>query len=446
MAALFGTDGVRGLANVELTVEIATALGAAAARQIPSLSHFVIGTDTRRSAGLLQCAFAAGAMSQGRDVWAVGVLSTPGISCLTRSTGAAAGVVISASHNPAPDNGIKFFGADGCKLPDALEALIADECRVWQTHARVSGHAIGRLIDCPSIVCAYTDELIASMSGDRLDGLRIVLDCANGAASNIAPQLFTDLGAEIHSIGVMPNGDNINDGCGSTHTDFLVKTVQSLGYDLGISFDGDADRVLLCDHRGRILTGDHQILMNAELSKFHDGHPVEAVVGTVMSNLGLDDRLRKSDIKLLRSSVGDRNVADLMRKSGATIGGEPSGHILLHHISPAGDGILAALQCLRILKRTGTTVANWIDEIVPYPQRLLNLRVQDKHAWESSASVSKVIADAETALTGNGRILVRASGTEPTIRVMVEARSQELVDHWVEHVADAIRTAGSASS
>jgi phosphoglucosamine mutase len=284
------------------------------------------------------------------------------------------------------------------------------------------------------------------MAGDRLDGLRIVLDCANGAASMIAPPLFDRLGAEIQCIGVTPDGDNINAACGSTHTNSLVETVQSLGYDLGISFDGDADRVLLCDHRGRILTGDHQILMNAELSKFHDGKPVETVVGTVMSNLGLDDRLRKSDIRLLRSAVGDRNVAELMRKSGATIGGEPSGHILLHHISPAGDGILAALQCLRILKRTGTTVANWIDEIVPYPQRLLNLRVVDKHAWESSASVCATIAEAEQALIGNGRILVRASGTEPTVRVMVEARSQEQVDYWVDYVADAIRTAGSLGS
>ncbi len=446
MEALFGTDGVRGLANVELTVEIATALGAAAARQVPSAAHFVIGTDTRRSAGLLQCAFAAGAMSQGRDVWSVGVISTPGVSFLTRSTGAAAGVVISASHNPAPDNGIKFFGADGCKLPDALEALIADECRVWQTRPRVSGHAIGRLIDASHAVREYIDELLESMSGDRLDGLRIVLDCANGAASQIAPQIFERLGADIQSIGITPDGDNINAGCGSTHTSQLVEMVQSLGFDLGISFDGDADRVLLCDHRGRILTGDHQILMNAELSKFHDGNAVDAVVGTVMSNLGLDDRLRKSDIRLLRSAVGDRNVAELMRQSGATIGGEPSGHILLHHISPAGDGILAALQCLRILKRTGTTVANWIDEIVPYPQRLLNLRVTDKYAWESSSTVKAVIADAEAALTGNGRILVRASGTEPTVRVMVEARSQDQVDYWVEHVADAIRKAGSDNS
>ena len=446
MSALFGTDGVRGLANVELTVEIATALGAAAARQIPSANHFIIGTDTRRSAGLLQCAFASGAMSQGRDVWTVGVISTPGVSYLTRSTGAAAGVVISASHNPAPDNGIKFFGADGCKLPDALEELIADECGVWQTRPRVSGHEIGRLTDASNLVTNYVDDLIASMSGDRLEGLRIVLDCANGAASLIAPPLFARLGAEIQCIGVTPDGDNINAGCGSTHTKQLVETVQSLGYDLGISFDGDADRVLLCDHRGRILTGDHQILMNAELSKFHDGKTVEHVVGTVMSNLGLDDRLRKSNIKLLRSAVGDRNVAELMRQSGATIGGEPSGHILLHHISPAGDGILAALQCLRILKRTGTTVANWIDEIVPYPQRLLNLRVADKHAWESSPSVSATIAEAEKALTGNGRILVRASGTEPTVRVMVEARSQEQVDYWVDHVADAIRTAGSLPS
>ena len=446
MAALFGTDGVRGLANIELTVEIATALGAAAARQIPSANHFVIGTDTRRSAGLLQCAFATGAMSQGRDVWTVGVISTPGVSFLTRSTGAAAGVVISASHNPAPDNGIKFFGSDGCKLPDALEAIIADECAIWQTRPRVSGHEIGRLIDSSSLVMDYVDELIASMSGDRLDGLRIVLDCANGAASMIAPPLFDRLGADVQCIGVTPDGDNINAGCGSTHTNSLVETVQSLGYDLGISFDGDADRVLLCDHRGRILTGDHQILMNAELSKFHDGKSVEAVVGTVMSNLGLDDRLRKSDIQLLRSAVGDRNVAELMRQSGATIGGEPSGHILLHHLSPAGDGILAALQCLRILKRTGTTVANWIDEIVPYPQRLLNLRVADKHAWESSSDVSTAIAEAEKALSGNGRILVRASGTEPTVRVMVEARSQEQVDYWVDYVADAIRTAGSLGS
>jgi phosphoglucosamine mutase len=446
MAALFGTDGVRGLANIELTVEIATALGAAAARQIPSANHFVIGTDTRRSAGLLQCAFAAGAMSQGRDVWTVGVISTPGVSFLTRSTGAAAGVVISASHNPAPDNGIKFFGSDGCKLPDALEAIIADECAIWQTRPRVSGHEIGRLIDSSSLVTDYVDELIASMSGDRLDGLRIVLDCANGAASMIAPPLFDRLGADVQCIGVTPDGDNINAGCGSTHTNSLVETVQSLGYDLGISFDGDADRVLLCDHRGRILTGDHQILMNAELSKFHDGKSVESVVGTVMSNLGLDDRLRKSDIRLLRSAVGDRNVAELMRQSGATIGGEPSGHILLHHLSPAGDGILAALQCLRILKRTGTTVANWIDEIVPYPQRLLNLRVVDKHAWESSSAVSTAIAEAEKALSGNGRILVRASGTEPTVRVMVEARSQEQVDYWVDYVADAIRTAGSPGS
>jgi len=446
MSALFGTDGVRGLANIELTVEIATALGAAAARQIPSANHFVIGTDTRRSAGLLQCAFAAGAMSQGRDVWTVGVISTPGVSFLTRSTGAAAGVVISASHNPAPDNGIKFFGSDGCKLPDALEAIIADECAVWQTRPRVSGHEIGRLIDSSNLVTDYVDELIASMAGDRLDGLRIVLDCANGAASMIAPLVFSRLGADIQCIGVTPDGDNINAGCGSTHTNSLVETVQSLGCDLGISFDGDADRVLLCDHRGRILTGDHQILMNAELSKFHDGKSVETVVGTVMSNLGLDDRLRKSDIQLLRSAVGDRNVAELMRKSGATIGGEPSGHILLHHISPAGDGILAALQCLRILKRTGTTASNWIDEIVPYPQRLLNLRVADKHAWESSASVGATIAEAEQALIGNGRILVRASGTEPTVRVMVEARSQEQVDYWVDYVADAIRTAGSLGS
>lgn len=446
MSALFGTDGVRGLANIELTVEVATALGAAAARQIPSANHFVIGTDTRRSAGLLQCAFAAGAMSQGRDVWTVGVISTPGVSFLTRSTGAAAGVVISASHNPAPDNGIKFFGSDGCKLPDALEAIIADECTVWQTRPRVSGHEIGRLLDSSSLVTDYVDELIASMAGDRLDGLRIVLDCANGAASMIAPPLFARLGADVKCIGVTPDGDNINAGCGSTHTNSLVETVQSLGYDLGISFDGDADRVLLCDHRGRILTGDHQILMNAELSKFHDGKAVETVVGTVMSNLGLDDRLRKSDIRLLRSAVGDRNVAELMRKSGATIGGEPSGHILLHHLSPAGDGILAALQCLRILKRTGTTVANWIDEIVPYPQRLLNLRVADKHAWESSSAVSATIAEAEKALSGNGRILVRASGTEPTVRVMVEARSQEQVDYWVDYVADAIRTAGSLGS
>jgi phosphoglucosamine mutase len=385
-------------------------------------------------------------MSQGRDVWTVGVISTPGVSFLTRSTGAAAGVVISASHNPAPDNGIKFFGSDGCKLPDALEAIIADECTVWQTRPRVSGHEIGRLIDSSNLVTDYVDELIASMAGDRLDGLRIVLDCANGAASMIAPPLFARLGADVKCIGVTPDGDNINAGCGSTHTNSLVETVQSLGYDLGISFDGDADRVLLCDHRGRILTGDHQILMNAELSKFHDGKAVETVVGTVMSNLGLDDRLRKSDIRLLRSAVGDRNVAELMRKSGATIGGEPSGHILLHHLSPAGDGILAALQCLRILKRTGTTVANWIDEIVPYPQRLLNLRVADKHAWESSSAVSATIAEAEKALSGNGRILVRASGTEPTVRVMVEARSQEQVDYWVDYVADAIRTAGSLGS
>lgn len=443
MAALFGTDGVRGLANVELTVEIATALGAAAARQIPSAAHFVIGTDTRRSAGLLLSAFAAGAMSQGRDIWSVGVISTPGVSYLARTTGAAAGVVISASHNPAPDNGIKFFGADGCKLPDALEELIADECRVWQTRPRVSGNAIGRLFDKSNEVNYYVDSLLGSMSGDRLEGLRIVLDCANGAASRIAPEIFIKLGAEVMCIGVTPDGDNINAGCGSTHTVQLVETVQSLGYDLGISFDGDADRVLLCDHRGRILTGDHQILMNAELTKFHDGKPVEAVVGTVMSNLGLDDRLRRSDIKLLRAAVGDKNVAELMKQSGAYIGGEPSGHILLHHLSPAGDGILAALQCLRILMRTGTTVANWIDEIVPYPQKLLNLRVQDKRAWETSEAVLDVIAQAESALNGSGRILVRASGTEPTVRVMVEARSQEQVDYWVEHVADAIRRSGS---
>lgn len=250
----------------------------------------------------------------------------------------------------------------------------------------------------------YIDALFQAMSGDRLDGLRIVIDCAHGAAFKIAPGIFEQLGATIHCIGVNPDGDNINAGCGSTHTNELVETVQSLGFDLGITLDGDADRVLLCDHRGRILTGDHQILMNAELTKFHDHKTVDAVVGTVMSNLGLDERLGKSGIKLLRSAVGDRNVAELMRKSGATIGGEPSGHILLHHLSPAGDGILAALQCLRILKRTGTTVANWIDEIVPYPQRLLNLRVTDKYAWETSPEVQRVITDAEAALSGNGRI------------------------------------------
>lgn len=439
MSALFGTDGVRGIANVELTVELAMALGAASSQVIETSNHFIIGMDTRRSCSLLESAFIAGVLSQGRDVVAVGVIPTPGVSFLTKHTLAAAGVMISASHNPAPDNGIKFFGPDGKKLSTVVEAEISQAVATWHQVPRGSGKRIGRLSVNPALTEAYLDSLVASMQGERLTDIKIVLDCAHGAASYLAPKLFRLLGADVIPIGNEPDGDNINTGCGSTSPQALCKAVLETQSDLGITFDGDADRVLLCDSLGRIVTGDHQLLMNAELALFHEKRKITTVVGTVMSNMGLAERLRTIGLTLDRAAVGDRNVAEHMQKVDADIGGEPSGHILLHRLSPAGDGMLAALQCLRILHKTSTRLTHWVDEIKMYPQLIVSVPLGDKVAWQVEPTVITAIETAEDALRDCGRILVRASGTEPSVRVMVEAKTTALVNHWVHTVANAIR-------
>ncbi|MBC8101640.1 MAG: phosphoglucosamine mutase [Cytophagales bacterium] len=440
----FGTDGVRGIANTELSPQLALSLGAAAALTLKqhaqkSRPRIVVGRDPRVSGDLLGAALMAGICSQGVDVVDIGVVPTPGVAHAARKLGAAAGVVISASHNPVRDNGIKFFGPDGKKLADRVEAEIEGAMADWESQPRPSGGAVGRITRTSEPVAAYAEFLVASLAPFRLDGLKIVIDCANGAASPVAAGVLERLGATVIALSSEPDGVNINEGCGSLHPESMAARVAAEEAFAGMAFDGDADRVILADEAGRIFDGDRILCTLGLFLAAQDRLTNRVVVGTVMSNLGLEQALAKHEIRLVRAPVGDRYVTEQMAAHQAAVGGEKSGHILLPHLSSTGDGILTGLHILRICQESGRSLAAWADEMTELPQKLVNIPVRQKEGWDAIPEVADALRAAERRLEGRGRIFVRPSGTEKLIRVMAEGPDAAEVDALTATVADALR-------
>ncbi|OPX84148.1 MAG: Phosphoglucosamine mutase [Pelotomaculum sp. PtaB.Bin104] len=438
---MFGTDGVRGVANRDLTPELAYKLGRAGAFVLAggnNGSRMVIGKDTRISGDMLEAALVAGICSAGIDAVTLGVLPTPAIAYLTRELKAAAGVVISASHNPVDDNGIKFFSASGFKLSDEVEAdieeLVLNECTGIPCPV---GGGIGRLYRMTDAADRYVDFACSVFKMD-LSGLKVVVDCANGAAYQVAPRIFNKLGAEVTTIFSQPDGININYGCGSTHPEVLMETVVSNGADLGLAHDGDADRVLAVDAGGRLVDGDQIMVICARHLKEKGLLAKNTVVVTVMSNLGLHLALRDSDIQVIETKVGDRYVLEEMQRSGACLGGEQSGHIISLEHNTTGDGILTALQLLKVIKESGRSLAELADQMERLPQLLVNVPVADKAQVMDSPVLAEAIKKIEHRLSGEGRILVRPSGTESLVRVMAEGRDMEQLKEIVGRLASII--------
>ncbi|GAA3018877.1 phosphoglucosamine mutase [Actinokineospora globicatena] len=427
MARLFGTDGVRGLANSELTPELALSVAAAAARVLTAHDGAhrpvaVVGRDPRASGEMLQAAVAAGLASAGVDVMQVGVLPTPAVAFLVGDLGADLGVMISASHNPMPDNGIKFFAAGGQKLPDTVEDEI--EAALAAPADRPTGAGVGRIYDIADAHDRYIAHLLAA-TPNRLDGLKVVVDCANGAAWAAAPQAYREAGAEVIAIHALPDGENINDGCGSTHLDDLRAAVVAEGADLGIAHDGDADRCLAVDATGADIDGD-QIMVVLALAMREAGELVDdSFVVTVMSNLGLHVAMRDAGVKLRTTAVGDRYVLEELRATGLALGGEQSGHVLIPAHATTGDGLLTAMRLMARVAATGRSLADLAGVMTRMPQVLVNVRVTDKATVAASPLVSTAVAAVEAELGDTGRVLLRPSGTEQLVRVMVEAANEE---------------------
>ena len=441
MQKLFGTDGVRGLANIELSPLLALGLGTAAAHVIVETrqnARILIGRDPRISGDILESAMVAGVCSQGLDAILVGVVSTPGVAYLTTSTGASAGVVISASHNPVEDNGIKFFGPDGYKLDDAVEAQIEEHVPRFDKLQRPRGGEVGRMFRKPELTRDYAEHVKTAASA-TFDALKVVADCANGAASELAPQILADLGAEVQTMNCAPNGVNINAGCGSLCPGSLQGKVTQVGADIGLAFDGDADRVILIDARGEIVDGDHVMAIYGLRQARMGDLPGNSVVATVMSNIGLEIALASQNVKLIRTPVGDRYVSDEMRRTGAIIGGEKSGHVILSRYATTGDGMITALRILSIMVETGRTLAELASEMEEFPQILLNVRVRERDGWDRVPEITSAISSAEAKLAGRGRVFVRPSGTEKLIRVMAEGPDREELEMLTSEIAEAIR-------
>ncbi len=439
---LFGTDGVRGQANSwPMTAEMALKLGAAAGRYFrrdQQAHRVVIGKDTRLSGYMIENALTAGFTSTGMSVFLVGPMPTPAIGFLTRSLRADVGVMISASHNPASDNGIKFFGPDGFKLSDEAEAGI--EALAMNGIQPAEPQNIGRARRIDDAAGRYVENAKMTFPRNRrLDGLRIVLDCANGAAYKVAPEVLWELGAEVIRIGVEPNGFNINEGCGSTHPEAAAKKVRELRADVGICLDGDADRVILIDERGKVADGDQ--IMGLIAGRWADEGRLagDTLVATVMSNLGLERHLAKKGLHLERTKVGDRYVVERMREGGFNLGGEQSGHVVMTDHATTGDGLIAALQFLAAMVETGQKASALATVFAPVPQKLINVRYAEGAAPLDADAVQAAIADGEKRLNGTGRLLIRKSGTEPLIRVMGEAEDLGLLDQVLTSIVEAVR-------
>ena len=443
---LFGTDGIRGVANIEpITPETALRVGRAlvsVCRKRPGHPSIVIGTDTRVSGYMLEAALASGACSLGGEVFLVGSMPTPGIAFLTRSLNADAGVVISASHNPFQDNGIKIFSRDGFKLPDAVEDEIA-ELVLSRTldDERPTAESIGKGVRIDDALDRYKAFVKNAFPRHlRLDGIKVVIDCANGAASTIAPVVLTELGATVIPIGAAPNGTNINLDCGALYPQRVQQLVGEHGAQVGINLDGDADRAILIDETGEIVDGD-AILAIAANDHLQQGRlPHKTVVATVMSNLGLEIALRQMGGKLVRTPVGDRYVVEEMRRGGYRIGGEQSGHIIFLDRNTTGDGIVTSLSLLAILVQRQQPLSELRQLVRRYPQTLINVRVRERQDLQTVEPVSHVIRQVSDKLGETGRLLVRYSGTEPLLRIMVEGEDESLVRTYGEEVAEVVRT------
>lgn len=444
MPRLFGTDGVRGLANGELlTPEFAVGVCASAARTLSNGSGrrplAVVGRDPRASGEMLEAAVVAGLTSAGADAIRVGVLPTPGVAHLVAETGADLGVMISASHNPMPDNGIKLFAAGGHKLPDDVEDAIEQQFAEG-LGARPTGDGIGRVWDAPDATDVYVSHLLSAAPGS-LSGLRVVVDCAHGAAALAAPEAYRQAGADVIALHAEPDGLNINDGVGSTHLDLLRSAVLEHGADLGIAHDGDADRCLAVDATGAVVDGDRIMAVLALAMRDAGELAHDTLVATVMSNLGLHIAMREAGITLDTTKVGDRYVLERLREGGFTLGGEQSGHVVLPGHATTGDGLLTALRLMSRVAQTGTPLAELASVVTVLPQVLRNVPVADKDAVAASADVAEAVAKAEAELGDTGRVLLRPSGTEQLVRVMVEAPSEAEADAVAGRLAGIVAAA-----
>ena len=444
---LFGTDGIRGVANrYPVTPEIAMRLGRAAGyllkRGGAERPRFVIGRDTRRSGTMLEAALVAGLNSVGADALLAGVVPTPAVACLVQELGATGGIVISASHNTAEDNGLKLFGEDGYKLPDAVEErlehlILTDEA----DDVRADGADIGISEVIADAAARYGAIARSSVPGMSLHGMKIAVDCANGAAFRTTPEVLRGLGATLSVFHTDPDGVNINAGCGSTHAGEISRLVKETGAQIGISHDGDADRLVLCDETGEVIDGDEILAMTALDALKRGSLAGKTLVATVMSNFGLDESIAAAGGKVVRTAVGDRYVVEAMREGNFSIGGEQSGHLIFRDYGTTGDGLLAALQVLRIMTESGRPLGELRRCLKKYPQAQRNLRVKEKPPMDSLKEVSLLVKETESALAGRGRVLLRYSGTEPKVRLLIEGPDEAIINAAADKIAGALTAA-----
>lgn len=442
MGRLFGTDGVRGRANIDLTAEIALDLSVAAAHVLGDAGEFsghrpvaIVGQDSRASGEFLQAAVVAGLASAGVDVLLVGIAPTPAVAFLVAQTGADLGVMLSASHNPMPDNGIKFFARGGVKLADEVEDQI--EARMGEEWSRPTGSEVGRVKDASDLLEKYIQHVVETIDGS-LAGLKVVVDAANGAASYVAPEIYRRAGAEVISIHCSPNGNNINQNCGSTHMEDLQAAVVKQKADLGVAHDGDADRFLAVDATGEIVDGDQIMAVLAVAKRDAGSLKSNTVVSTVMANLGFKLAMQNENIAMIETAVGDRYVLEAMRDGGFNFGGEQSGHVILSEFATTGDGALTAVQLMARMAQSKKSLAELASVMTKLPQVLINVKNVDKNSVDSNGKVQAIVKEVETALGNSGRVLLRPSGTEPVVRVMVEAETKELASTNANRIAEVV--------
>lgn len=448
MRKYFGTDGIRGEANRELTVELALklgyALGYSLKKQYPNEKRIkiVMGSDTRRSGYMLRSALTAGLNAMGININFVGVIPTPGVAYLTQKSSAKAGIMISASHNPAKDNGIKIFAENGNKLPDSVELDLEElmDNIDMITENPIAGDEVGRFTYAEDEYYLYRDHILSTVEGD-FSGIKIILDAANGSAYRIAKEAFLALGAEIVVINDAPNGKNINVKCGSTHPEILAKVVIGYEADLGLAYDGDADRLIAVDRNGNIVDGDKIIAVLALGMKSRGELKDNKVVTTIMSNMGFENYLKTQGISLERANVGDRYVLEKMRELEVNIGGEQSGHIILTDFGTTGDGVLTSVKLVEAIRDSKKSLDELVGEIVDWPQILINVKVDNnkKNLWNQNENIVKFIEEKEEEMSGLGRVLVRTSGTEPIVRVMVEGKEESMVNRVANEIAEVVK-------
>jgi phosphoglucosamine mutase len=445
MDRLFGTDGIRGQANrYPITAEVALQLGKAIGHEFRATGHgscrAVIGKDTRLSGYMLETALTSGLVSMGMDVLLVGPVPTPAVAHLTRSMAAEVGIMLTASHNPSDDNGIKIFGGDGFKISDEIENDISRHITSGElSSAHIRSDQLGKAYRIEDARGRYIEFAKSTIKNQDLEGLKVVLDCANGAAYFIAPLIFKELGAKVTKINVEPDGYNINNHCGALHPEAVANVVLEQGADIGVAFDGDADRVIFCDAEGRVVDGDRILAMCALDFKARNQLAANTLVVTTMTNMGLHDAMKRAGIHVETTDVGDRLVIEQMRKSGATVGGEKSGHVILMDYATTGDGIITALQVMRLMKQRKDSLGELAGCMEEYPQQLVSLKVKAKKPIADLPGLMRVMGQCEEDLGEAGRMIVRYSGTENKIRLLVEAKEQAKVDHWMAALTGAVQ-------